>query len=284
MNLRWTLRRLRAYIGRPRTEIQIKAVSLDDGDRCKNPIFLIGVHRSGTSLTRRILNSHPSIACPPESFFFSHFVEMMADPLTYAGFRGLGYEDQAEVDKCLAKLASVHHEQYRIACGKARWADKTPQYTAIIPQLGRLFGSRAQFVLLYRHPYDIVHSIYSLGWEMGEGGRDRFENNVLYVRERLSMMLDFERTSTQGVHRIKYEELVANPEAELKATCDFLGEEYCDSMLDFNSGNHNVGTEDSQVRGTSKFQLSSNNWGDLSFDKMRVLKEHLSDIVSELGY
>ena len=54
---RRSYRRLRAYLGRPRFQIQDRPVILDDQDFCSNPVFLIGVHRSGTSLLRRIVMS-----------------------------------------------------------------------------------------------------------------------------------------------------------------------------------------------------------------------------------
>jgi LPS sulfotransferase NodH len=129
----------------------------DDGERCEDPIFVLGVHRSGTSLLRRILNSHSGVACPPESFFLKHFCDLYQSQGTRVGLQGFGFSDDEEVYRDqIAAWAARYHEAYRKGCGKRRWADKTPAYVAIASDLAALFGPAAQFVALYRHPFDIV--------------------------------------------------------------------------------------------------------------------------------
>jgi len=46
-----------------------RVVIISDVPKPQNiePIFIIGCPRSGTSLLRRIVDSHSCIACPPES-------------------------------------------------------------------------------------------------------------------------------------------------------------------------------------------------------------------------
>src|SRR3954462_15908459 len=46
------------------------------------PAFLVGCHRSGTTLLRRLLDSHPHIACPPESKFIAGFEAFLTYPQT----------------------------------------------------------------------------------------------------------------------------------------------------------------------------------------------------------
>ena len=43
----------------------------------RNSFLIIGTQRSGTSLLARILNQHPKLAVPPESFFFNTFVPLL---------------------------------------------------------------------------------------------------------------------------------------------------------------------------------------------------------------
>jgi hypothetical protein len=45
-----------------------------------SPFFLIGCARSGTTLLRTMLNHHPEVAIPPESFFLIDYLQ--ADPET----------------------------------------------------------------------------------------------------------------------------------------------------------------------------------------------------------
>ena len=54
-------------------------------------IFLIGCQRSGTSLLRRIVDSHPRIACPPETSFVQPLVQVLHDRRSTRGFQAMGY-------------------------------------------------------------------------------------------------------------------------------------------------------------------------------------------------
>src|SRR5580765_1922451 len=58
---------------------------------CASPIFVVGCQRSGTSLLRRILDSHPSIACPPESKFILPAVQILRDRAALQGLDSMGY-------------------------------------------------------------------------------------------------------------------------------------------------------------------------------------------------
>ena len=45
---------------------------------CKCPIFIVGCFRSGTTLLRIILNSHPEIWIPEETGYLPHIYEKLA--------------------------------------------------------------------------------------------------------------------------------------------------------------------------------------------------------------
>src|SRR4051812_31229152 len=56
------------------------------------PVFLIGCPRSGTTLLRMILDSHPNVACPPESFFLLDLEKMWSSEDAIKGLQEMGYE------------------------------------------------------------------------------------------------------------------------------------------------------------------------------------------------
>ena len=242
--------------------VQTKPVLIDDAERCENPIFIVGAHRSGTSLVRRLFNSHPDIACPPESFFIANYAAMLEDRFVGAGYEGFGYSAE-EARQDLARKASELHEAYRIATGKAIWADKTPQYTDHLEAIDRLYAGKARFVLVLRHPGDIVHSVYKRNWRFNDI-QDGFESALAHVKSSIDNLLAFEAKFPDRCSRIVYCDLCTDPELVLTQVLGRLGLEFDPEMLDFADKDHNFGLEDPVVRGTQSITRNSGAWRSLT--------------------
>lgn len=269
--LLWYWNRARNWLGRPRLIVQTRAVSLDDGARCSEPIFIVGPHRSGTSLVRRLFNTHREIACPPESFFIAHYAAMLDDDRVADGYQGFG-ASHAEMRDDLARKAASLHEAYRMATGKRIWADKTPHYSSHLDPIDRLFDRRARFIIVLRHPGDVVHSIYKRGWRFN-ALTDDFESALAHVRQSLDDLLAFEAAQPDRCIRIVYEDLCTAPEQVLTAALARLGLPYDPGMLDFAQKSHNFGQEDPVVRGTSTIRRQSGAWRSLSAARQQRLME-----------
>lgn len=268
--LRWYWERFVSYVGRPRLVVQEKAVVLSADDFCEEPIFLIGAHRSGTSLVRRMFNSHPEIACPPETFFFRHYAAMLEDPLVASGYEAFGF-DRDEMRADLARAAARHHEAYRIATGKKVWADKTPRYVEQLDGIDRLFAHRPKYVMILRHPGDIVFSIASRGWRFNDEP-DLFESALRYTKNAVECMQRFETANTERCCRLIYERLTEQPAEELARVCNFLGHNFSDEMLRFGDHSHNYGLEDPVVRGKSHIAGSHGAWRDWPPERIQRLQ------------
>lgn len=275
--------RVVSYLGRPNLVHQNKPVILGDERQCLDPIFLIGCHRSGTTLARRLFNSHPNIACPPESQFLTHFVSMAKDELTYAGYDGFGYTKDEAIAQ-IALVAGRMHEAFMVSEGKKRWADKTPQYVDCTEGLIELFGPQSRVVAIFRHPFDVVHSIQKRKWRLLGKYDDLFEDACAYVagchREQLSFLAAYPDLSTT----LRYEDLVADVQNEMSRVLEFLGEKWDPRILKFSDLEHNFGLEDPVIRGTKGIVPSHGAWHSWADSQVELATNYLSDTSSRLDY
>ncbi|QYJ06660.1 sulfotransferase family protein [Qipengyuania flava] len=268
-SLRRTWNRFKSYVGRPRMVVQQHAVVLGEHEQCQHPLFVLGPMRSGTSLVRRMLNSHPEIACPPESFFISQYASMAQDPDVLAGYEGLGFDRPAAVAD-LARKAGELHEAFRIAQGKPVWADKTPPYTEGVDAIDALFAQRPRYLLVWRHPWDAAHSLAERGWQL-DGEDDLLGAALLYVRRNFEAMRAFAESAADRCASVRYSALCDNPEGEFAPALAKLGLAWHADMLAFGEKPHNFGAEDPIVRGHKTIKRSSGAWkGWSEADKARA--------------
>lgn len=280
--IRWYWNRLKTYVGRPRLVVQTKPVMIEDSNRCEEPVFIIGAHRSGTSLVRRLFNSHPEIACPPESFFMANYLDMLEDRQVLAGYDGFGYTaDEMRAD--LARKASSLHEAFRIAVGKSIWADKTPEYSLRLDGIDRLFAGKPRYVIVLRHPGDVVHSIFRRGWRFNDI-EDGFENALAHVKSCLDSIFDFEARHPDRCTRIVYCDLCDQPAQVLTAAMAKIGLEYDPEMLNFADKDHNFGLEDPVIRGTRKIDAKTGAWRSLDQHQQNRIAEVFGPQVNAKSY
>jgi hypothetical protein len=206
------------------------------------PIFIVGAPRSGTSLMRNLLRSHPQLAFTDESHFIPLFYRAHGNPETDRAARRLaarilrlGWMRQWKLDldpsslahhRSYARLVSGIFEEMARAAGKPRWGDKTPQYLTEIPTLLEIFPE-AKIVHVYRDGRDVALSSM----------RVRFGPQNLYTaaqawRTRVTTGRRVGgRLSASTYMEVRYESLLSRPEDTMRRVCDFLHEPFCEEVL-----------------------------------------------------
>lgn len=245
------LQRLRAHT---RTNFHLAGVT--EHEETAPPIFVIGCQRSGTSLLRRVLDSHPSIACPPESKFILPTQELLDHPQALEGLSSMGFSRAMVMDRLRAFVASFF-EDYAAAAGKHRWADKTPNYVDCLQFLEELFAGDALYVVIVRHPFDVclsfehaanksgrvMHAVQPYVDQAGEvrAGACRFWN------EQTLKIAAFVPQVSRRVVSLDYELLTSHPKPVLKQMFARLNEPWSPEVLDYSRFHHDYGFEDRKI-------------------------------------
>ena len=198
------------------------------GDRLvEAPVFVICTLRSGSTLLRVLLDSHSQIRSPHE-LHLRHVSVGFDEKWSERSMNELGLDQRAAEYLLWDRL--LHREL--AASGKSVIADKTPNNVFIVDRLREAWPD-ARFIYLLRHPGAIVRSRQAY---KGEGSDDDVERNVRLIR-RYCEALEVARQTYDG-HTLRYEDLTADPERELRAICAFLGLSYEPGMLEYGQFDH----------------------------------------------
>lgn len=219
------------------------------------PIFIIGVPRSGTTLLRVLFDSHPNIACGPESPWLARasasvknlYMYMTDDPFGYV--KNFGAQREV-VRSQMASLVNNLYLAYAQKKGKKRWAEKTPDHSLEIPFIADLFPD-ARFVFIVRDGRDVACSTAILSDKRREISPWHSENILLdddnvvpntLLNAALRWKIWNERIerSLSGLKhiRLRYEDLIAEPCKELERLTIFVGESYDSAMLEYMRKKH----------------------------------------------
>ena len=211
------------------------------------PFFVVGNDRSGTTLLRLVLDRSAEAAVPPESMFLLDFA-----PVRRRG----GLEDHAQAARFLHEVWShprvrlwglageppavpaglSHADAYRFAVeapfrayaqreGKERFGDKTPAYLAAADELLAVWPD-ARIVVLVRDARAVALSITKLPF----GPNNPYAAANWWARG-IRAGLAAERRHPGQVLTVRYEDLVAQPEAIVSRVCDHVRLGYNSEML-----------------------------------------------------
>ncbi|OIO59999.1 MAG: hypothetical protein COX57_09820 [Alphaproteobacteria bacterium CG_4_10_14_0_2_um_filter_63_37] len=194
-----------------------------------DPLFLLSLPRSGSTLLQRQLGSHPDITTLSEPWLLLPFLDVIDGERTFSiydhgyihqGIRGLIEQIEGGHAAYARTVGKMAEELYRQAVPTpTRWfLDKTPRYHAIAHHLPLAFPE-APFVVLVRHPLAVLASVIET---FGKGNWYWFAHEI-DLFEGWRNLARFYREHGDRCCLVQYEQLVQEPEAELSRIGDFLG-------------------------------------------------------------
>lgn len=211
------------------------------------PIFIIGCPRSGTTLLRLMLDSHPHISCGPESHFLIDLADIGNRQRARIERFGVGKEQWYEKT---ATFFDNFHMEYAQKRGKQRWAEKTPKYTRHLTLINQLFPD-CQLIHMIRNGRDVVSS-YHKRW----GYLSAVKTAAYRWREYITLARDFGKTLPKDrYYELRYEALVSDAEMTLRGVFDFLQEPWVPDVLNYHEVPHDV--SDLYASSTQAFRSES---------------------------
>jgi hypothetical protein len=200
-----------------------------------DPIIIGGCGRSGTTLLREILNRHPRIYCGAETSMFrrpfwpGHIV-------IFWGLDEALLQRQVAQSVNLIRFAENFYRAHASAEGKARWADKTPNNIRAIERILTWFP-RARFIHVLRDGRDVVCSLRNHPKQKIVNG-ELVPTNI--NRPISACTARWLKDTAKGLAfrghprymEVKYENLVLDPENQIRQVCEFVGEDFSRRMLE----------------------------------------------------
>jgi sulfotransferase family protein len=206
--------------------------------------FVVGMTRSGTTLLRLMLDSHPDLTIPPETHFIPDVIEafnkgrdrpeevasVITESRRWADFDIPSEELRRELERLRPVLTPdmtgrTFYRLYAKRQGKSRWGDKTPGYATKIRRIKRTLPE-ARFIHMIRDGRDVAISLRDrdAGLSMEQVAR-RWRHRINRTRRAADHVPDY--------IEIRYEDLVADPEATLRRICEYIELDYSPQMLEY---------------------------------------------------
>lgn len=228
------------------------------------PIFILSSARSGSTLLRILLDTHPEIACPPESHL-ARICETLERTwrITHPG---LGPVDPAVHPwSAIRATSSAPLDEYALKRGKRRWCEKSLDNVGLCDLL-KDFYPDAVFVCLYRHAMDVVVSgLEAARWGFAAYGFESYVREspgntvqalIRYWCDINESLLAFEDKAPVRIARVRYEDLVRDPTCALSKLLPELGVS-AQAGLDTEAfrSRHDLGSGDHKLPFTSSIQV-----------------------------
>jgi len=203
------------------------------GDLEPQPVFIVGMLRSGTTLVEQILSSHPNVSGAGELTFWSHTLAPLLESVQQLRM------DAASLSRARDEYLALL-EQHADA---ADWVvDKLPTNFLALGLIHAAFP-HARIISMARNPLDTCLSIYFQHFETANTYTHDLHDLAHYYREYRRLMNHWRAVLPVGaILELPYEGLVAEPEKWTRALLDFIGVPWDPRCLEFHRAAQTVVT------------------------------------------
>jgi tetratricopeptide (TPR) repeat protein len=220
------------------------------GDPSPDPIFVVGLPRSGSTLIEQILSSHSQVEGTME---LPELISIGRALRRRGGIEGPGtyYEVLAGLDRDdVAALGAGYLERTRIQrkTGAPRFIDKMPNNFVHLALI-HLALPNARIIDARRHPLACGLSCFKQHFARGQGFTYALDDVGRYYRDYVELMAHYDAVLPGRVHRVFHERMVEDTEGEVRRLLEHCGLPFEDACLRFHENDRPVRTASSeQVR------------------------------------
>ncbi len=232
------------------------------------PVFILGMPRSGTTLTEQIISSHPQVFGAGElgdiGRIGSHLTRLAGKGSEYPEALRLLDSDtlSAVTNRFLENLQAYDPEASRVS-------DKMPHNFLLLGTIAYLLP-KARVIHCRRNPLDNCISIFfqnfvaehNYKWDLYELGH--------YYRQYERLMEHWRKVLPNPMFELQYEDLVADQEGVTRQLIEFCGLEWDDACLEFHKSERSVQT-------ASQWQVRQPVYKD-STERWRRYEKHLEPL------
>ena len=252
----------------------------DTGARARDPIFIVGLPRAGSTLIEQILGSHSLVEGTMELPQLPNIARRLAGP------------KQEEEGIFLKRLAALTPDELRDLgeeylaktrvmrkTGAPFFIDKMPNnfmYVGLI----QLILPNAVIIDARRHPLGCCFSCFKQHFARGQWFSYGLEDLGHYYRDYVEIMAHFDEVLPGKVGRVHYETLIADPERGIRRLLEHCGLPFEDACLRFYENGRAVRTASSEQVRQPIFREAVDHWRHYE-PWLDPLKQALGDVLTQ---
>jgi tetratricopeptide (TPR) repeat protein len=223
------------------------------GSDSMKPVFVVGMARSGTSLTEQIIASHPMAAGAGELDYWGRVVHEHRDAMLQGQYPADEPSKKQLADDYLRALDTVSSAALRVV-------DKAPLNSDHLGIIHSVFPN-ARIIYMRRDPIDTCLSCYFQNLSLAHNFSLDLSNLAHYYREHHRLMNHWRGVLPQeSFLEVPYEDLVAGQEAWTRKILDFIGLQWDARCLDFRSTDRPIATASFWQARQGMFDTSVRRW------------------------
>jgi Flp pilus assembly protein TadD len=251
------------------------------GSPATDPIFIVGLPRSGSTLLEQILASHSLVEGTrelPDVPGFALELGILGTPDRPADYpRALADMSPAEF-AALGERYLAQTRPHRIQ-GRPHFIDKMPNNFLHVGLI-QLILPNARIIDARRSPLGCCFANFKQHFQSGVWFSYSLQDLGRFYREYVRLMAHFDAVLPGRVHRVVYEDLVANFETEVRRLLDYCGLPFEEQCLRFHETRRSIQTVSSEQVRTPLYGDSVDQWRHYE-PWLGELKEALGDVLSE---
>jgi tetratricopeptide (TPR) repeat protein len=245
-----------------------------------DPIFIVGLPRSGSTLIEQILASHSQV----EGTMELPDVAMLARAVGARTTRNEGTAYPRALTKFsaeeLAELGERYLQQTRIQRKTAApfFIDKMPNNFAHLGFI-HLMLPRAKIIDARRHPLGCCLSGFKQHFARGQNFTYNLAEIGRYYADYVELMAHFDEVLPGRVHRVFYENMIEDTEGEVRRLLDYCGLPFEEGVLKFHENTRAVRTASSEQVRRPIFREGMDQWRHFE-PWLKPLEQALGDVLS----